>query len=408
MAECVDPVGSPSGRRFELSHATRIQHSLQKSLESHEISQREGGSAGRVPYIEGWRVIEKAQKIFGFDGWSSRILEMKKEYEERVQSNQRWQTAYTATVRVELRDGTFHEDVGVGTGIDRDRGKAIENARKEAVTDAVKRALRYFGPALGLSVYDKQYVKQTMKKPVPPAPVAQAPPPLMPPAPAFGQFTPPAAATPMLAQAEAQSTALVMVDLARHSPPPAPAGPSRSAPAHPAGFGVDAGQGSAAGAPRPNGAQSVPAAPPHDKRLAAAPPAGERAAKRPADGFPSEPAHPVPGHPAAAAPLPRAAASPQHHGWIRVTEKRVEPRAQAVPLAQVWPPVAHQQPTAPPNASGASEGAAGPPPNYSHTAQPPSCASAQPPPQAAQPASHAVVDYGDPEMDAAFGALSQF
>ena len=40
-----------------------------------------------------------------------------------MQSNQRWQTAYTATVRVELRDGTFHEDVGVGTGIDRDRGK---------------------------------------------------------------------------------------------------------------------------------------------------------------------------------------------------------------------------------------------------------------------------------------------
>jgi hypothetical protein len=39
-------------------------------------------------------------------------------------------------------------------------GTAIENAKKEAVSDARKRALRIFGNALGNCIYDKEHIKK--------------------------------------------------------------------------------------------------------------------------------------------------------------------------------------------------------------------------------------------------------
>ena len=47
-------------------------------------------------------------------------------------------------VRVQLKDGTYHEDVGYGISEGmRSKALSIEKARKEAVTDGLKRALRY-------------------------------------------------------------------------------------------------------------------------------------------------------------------------------------------------------------------------------------------------------------------------
>jgi DNA recombination protein Rad52 len=39
------------------------------------------------------------------------------------------------------------------------KGAALDKARKEAVTDAIKRALRIFGNHLGNCCYDKDYLK---------------------------------------------------------------------------------------------------------------------------------------------------------------------------------------------------------------------------------------------------------
>jgi len=45
---------------------------------------------------------------------------------------------------VQLKDGTYHEDVGYGVSEGmRSKALSIEKARKEAVTDGLKRALRY-------------------------------------------------------------------------------------------------------------------------------------------------------------------------------------------------------------------------------------------------------------------------
>ena len=50
-----------------------------------------------------------------------------------------------------LQDGSYHEDVGYGVseGL-RSKALSLEKARKEAVTDGLKRALRY---AQGVGVY---------------------------------------------------------------------------------------------------------------------------------------------------------------------------------------------------------------------------------------------------------------
>ena len=46
-------------------------------------------------------------------------------------------------VRVQLKDGAFHEDVGYGVSEGmRSKALSIEKARKESVTDGLKRALR--------------------------------------------------------------------------------------------------------------------------------------------------------------------------------------------------------------------------------------------------------------------------
>ena len=53
---------------------------------------------------------------------------------------------------MQLKDGTYHEDVGYGISEGmRSKALSIEKARKEAVTDGLKRALRYVGSPKPLS-----------------------------------------------------------------------------------------------------------------------------------------------------------------------------------------------------------------------------------------------------------------
>ena len=70
-------------------------------------------------------------------------------FQKIEETNGRFSVGITAVVRVTLKDGTSHEDVGYGTCENPKRGTAIGNAKKEAVSDARKRALRIFGDALG-------------------------------------------------------------------------------------------------------------------------------------------------------------------------------------------------------------------------------------------------------------------
>lgn len=110
-------------------------------------------------YIEGWFAISEANRIFGFGGWSYTVLDCRcvSERDRPVGRDKKpgFGVSYTATVRVVV-DGVNRDDVGAGHGYDADCGAAHESAIKEAVTDALKRALRTFGNPFGLALYDKE------------------------------------------------------------------------------------------------------------------------------------------------------------------------------------------------------------------------------------------------------------
>ncbi|KAG8463926.1 hypothetical protein KFE25_000094 [Diacronema lutheri] len=158
-AEVETEAGAVAAPGWTADERERIAVELATKLPPEAIASRPGQSGKEFSYMEFWRVVERSNQILGFDGWSSTIVDMNQEYMETRDG--RTSCGYTVVVRVTLKCGTFHEDVGFGSMEKQtDRGKAIENAKKEAVSDATKRALKSFGHALGLSIYDTAHVQQ--------------------------------------------------------------------------------------------------------------------------------------------------------------------------------------------------------------------------------------------------------
>ncbi|KAG7392627.1 DNA repair protein rad52 [Phytophthora pseudosyringae] len=146
---------------------------LHQKLGKDSLTRRPGPGGRKLTYIESCKAIELANRAFGFNGWSCRIVECKEEYKEK--KGDRWSIAFSALVRIELKDGTSHEDVGFGTSDgQKDLGAALEQAKKASVSDARKRALRLFGEYLGNSCYDKDHIKDVHSN-RPMAPLAAAP-----------------------------------------------------------------------------------------------------------------------------------------------------------------------------------------------------------------------------------------
>lgn len=109
-------------------------------------------------------MIGLANEVFGFNGWSSSIQNIQVDFADENPQTQRVSIGLSVIVRITLRDGTYHEDIGYGS-IENAKGKAIafEKAKKEGTTDGMKRALRSFGNVLGNCIYDTDFVKQVTK-----------------------------------------------------------------------------------------------------------------------------------------------------------------------------------------------------------------------------------------------------
>lgn len=120
-------------------------------------------------YITAEKCIALANEVFGFNGWSSSIKVITMDFCDEHPQTLKVSLGLSVIVRVTLRDGTFHEDIGYGH-IENCSGKAkaFEKAKKEGTTDALKRALRNFGNVLGNCIYDKDYVKKVTKLKVQP------------------------------------------------------------------------------------------------------------------------------------------------------------------------------------------------------------------------------------------------
>lgn len=162
-------VGDSSGA-FDGAERVRISSDLQRYLGPEYVLSRPSGG-GRVTYVPGFHAIELANRIFGFNGWRLEIKETTVDFIDDPKGNGRWEVGILMVVRVTLKDGTFHEDIGYGNAENqRLRAQALEMAKKEALTDALKRALRCFGNALGNCLYDTKYTAKVdkMKKKVTP------------------------------------------------------------------------------------------------------------------------------------------------------------------------------------------------------------------------------------------------
>ena len=107
----------------------------------------------KIDYLEGGAQLEIANHVFGALNWSSRVVLLEVDYCRSERDY--FICGASALVRVSLKNGALHEDVGYGTSKDRDQGAALERAKKAAVTDARKRALRCFGELLGNSLKHK-------------------------------------------------------------------------------------------------------------------------------------------------------------------------------------------------------------------------------------------------------------
>ncbi|XP_031792115.1 DNA repair protein RAD52 homolog isoform X1 [Piliocolobus tephrosceles] len=141
-----------------------IQKALRQRLGPEYISSRMAGGGQKVCYIEGHRVINLANEMFGYNGWAHSITQQNVDFVDL--NNGKFYVGVCAFVRVQLKDGSYHEDVGYGVseGL-KSKALSLEKARKEAVTDGLKRALRSFGNALGNCVLDKDYLRSLNKLP---------------------------------------------------------------------------------------------------------------------------------------------------------------------------------------------------------------------------------------------------
>ena len=131
---------------------------LRYELDNSRIKSRSKANT-TLSYLEGFDIIETANKIFGYGNWDYTITTLEQVSQE-INANQNHVLCYKAILKVTVHDiqharEVSREDVGFGTGIAKTLADAHENGAKEAVTDAIKRSLRSFGNQFGNSLYDK-------------------------------------------------------------------------------------------------------------------------------------------------------------------------------------------------------------------------------------------------------------
>ena len=143
---------------------------LKYDIEPSRIKSRSKGNIN-LSYLEGFDLIETANKIFGHGNWSYNITSLDQVSQE-TNSNQNVVICYKAIVKLSVYslDHSKYiskEDVGFGTGIAKMLADAHEGGAKEAVTDSLKRSMRTLGNQFGNSLYDKSRNHQTQAQATP-------------------------------------------------------------------------------------------------------------------------------------------------------------------------------------------------------------------------------------------------
>ncbi|KAF2399158.1 hypothetical protein EJ06DRAFT_531480 [Trichodelitschia bisporula] len=153
----------PRMSEYTAEEIATLQAKLDRQLGPEFISSRKGPGGKSFHYVAAEKVIGIANEVFGFNGWSSAIQNVTIDYVD-IDKSGKVSMGCSTIVRVTLKDGTYHEDIGYGeTSNMPGKGQAFEKIKKEASTDALKRALRSFGNVLGNCIYDKDYVSKVSR-----------------------------------------------------------------------------------------------------------------------------------------------------------------------------------------------------------------------------------------------------
>ncbi len=187
---------------------------LKAGLRRQHVRERAAADGKILHYLEGWRVVAEANRIFGFEGWDRETVATTCVWQKQTGSG--YAVAYLTRVRVSVRAGfevILREGLGSGEATAATPGQAHERAAKAAETDATKRALSTFGNPFGLSLYKGQPEPKPEPKPARPAETAAPAPRPEAPAPA------PAAGPPVLLSKAEMEDAFLPVRLPRAGPP---------------------------------------------------------------------------------------------------------------------------------------------------------------------------------------------
>lgn len=130
---------------------------LEQKVPFNEVRYRQQGG-GNVLYMPAEYVFAAMNTAFGNSHWNyDSAPELLYETNVGKDGKDMWVVSYMCKATVETFKDSLQPcvktDYGVGHGKSKDLGQAHESAIKEAVTDAVKRACRSFGPRVGLYLY---------------------------------------------------------------------------------------------------------------------------------------------------------------------------------------------------------------------------------------------------------------
>ena len=111
--------------------ASVIQAKLNRRLGPEYVSQRPSPGGGpKLTYVEGWKIIGLANEVFGYNGWSSTVTRIETDFIDIDPESRRCNVGVTAVVKVTLKDGTYHEDIGYGSGDNlKSKGAALDKVR---------------------------------------------------------------------------------------------------------------------------------------------------------------------------------------------------------------------------------------------------------------------------------------
>ncbi|XP_074110174.1 uncharacterized protein LOC141534617 isoform X2 [Cotesia typhae] len=111
----------------------KIENSPEKDISSHMDNDKQ-------TYNE---LITIANEIFGHGKWSHAVTSQTVDFVEYVMG--RYLIGCAAFVRVQLPDGTFHEEMGYSNAESSVKGTAVFEARVSSITNALKKSLLCFG-----------------------------------------------------------------------------------------------------------------------------------------------------------------------------------------------------------------------------------------------------------------------